>query len=72
MCYNPALVRNKPAGAPASVKLVYYIPVYVEVITRLYPHLSMGLTNPYVKEAKDMIRPKNGFSKQALVPGNSI
>ena len=23
MCYNPALVRDKPIGAPASVKLVY-------------------------------------------------
>ena len=23
MCYNPALVRDKPLGAPASVKLVY-------------------------------------------------
>ena len=23
MCYNPALVRNKPLGAPASVKWVY-------------------------------------------------
>ena len=25
MCYNPALVRDKPLGAPASVKLVYYM-----------------------------------------------
>ena len=23
MCYNPALVLDKPLGAPASVKLVY-------------------------------------------------
>ena len=23
MCYDPALVRDKPLGAPASVKLVY-------------------------------------------------
>ena len=23
MCYNPALVRDKPLGAPASVKPVY-------------------------------------------------
>ena len=28
MCYNPALVSNKPLGAPASVKQVYYIPQY--------------------------------------------
>ena len=25
MCYNPALVRTKPPGAPASVKLIYCI-----------------------------------------------
>ena len=25
MCYNPALVCDKPLGAPASVKRVYYI-----------------------------------------------
>ena len=24
MCYNPALVRDKALGAPASVKLVYH------------------------------------------------
>ena len=24
MCYNPGLVHEKPLGAPASVKLVYY------------------------------------------------
>ena len=23
MCYNPALIRDKPLGAPASVKQVY-------------------------------------------------
>ena len=23
MCYNPALVRDKPLGVPASVELVY-------------------------------------------------
>ena len=25
MCYNPALVRDKPLGAPTSVKLVIYL-----------------------------------------------
>ena len=25
MCYNPALYRNKPLGAPASVKWVYWL-----------------------------------------------
>ena len=25
MCYNPGLVRDKPLGAPASVKLIYYV-----------------------------------------------
>ena len=24
MCYNPGLVRDKPLGTPAFVKLVYY------------------------------------------------
>ena len=27
MCYNPPLVRDKPLGVPASVKLVYTNPV---------------------------------------------
>ena len=31
MCHNPAPVRDKPLGAPASVKLVYYIIVHDEV-----------------------------------------
>ena len=25
MCHNPALVRDKPLGVPASVNLVYYL-----------------------------------------------
>ena len=29
MCYNPALVRNKPLGAPESVKLVHSICIFI-------------------------------------------
>ena len=27
MCYNPGLVRDKPLGVPAYVKLLYYWPM---------------------------------------------
>ena len=39
MCYNPALVRDKPLGAPASVKRVYYVFMqdnYVYIITQYF------------------------------------
>ena len=30
MCYNPPLVRDKPLGAQASVKLVYWLGTNLE------------------------------------------
>ena len=37
MCYNPALVRDKPLGAPASVKQVYWMACIISPLTLLPP-----------------------------------
>ena len=44
-CHNPPLVRDKPIGAPASVKLVYY----------LHPYAAY-LRYKYVDDLKNVLR----------------
>ena len=46
MCYNPALVRDKQLGAPASVKLVYWLaasPVWLVCLNIIWQILRRGV-----------------------------
>ena len=54
MCYNPAQVRNKLLGAPASVKLVYYM-TYVDYMTSMFTVPSLNLITHSLTVSKWLI-----------------
>ena len=49
MCHNPSLVRDKPLGAPASVKLVFpHYPIYAINLQLLLLPMHCNLISCYL------------------------
>ena len=71
MCYNPALVRDKPLGAPTSVKLVYWLG-YTSIV---HLPIEIGVNRFMFKSLTFMYRAHNipgklGQSNSCWYPGS--